>query len=155
MINAGLFFLDKIDMNLEASEDVFERASEIIKRINPRAIFTLWPIDCHPDHSAIYEITRKALRLAEKKVELYFCEEGFGIQTTAFSPDIYVDISDVMEEKINMLRMHECQNINDRLVNFILKQNEYRGLEVSCKYAEAYKMITPFTNKTKSVLMEI
>jgi len=155
MLGAELSFLDEIDLELLPSQNVIDKVASILKQIDFRAVFTLWPIDVHPDHSAIYEICRKAIRAAWKKTELYFCEEGFGIQTTAFHPDVYVDISGVINEKIKMLRLHECQNQDDRMVKLILKQNEFRGLEVSCAYAEAFKMPVPITNRTKSVLMEI
>ena len=142
-LGAELTFLGKIDGSLFAGREICEKVSEIISKIKPKAIFTLWPVDSHPDHSAISEITRKAMMLSESSAELYYFEAGMFTQTSQFAPDIYVDITDAMDEKMKLVRCHQSQNPEDRLACDCLKQSEIRGVAARCRYAEGFKTPHP------------
>lgn len=155
MLGAHLTFLGCIDREVLADQRTNEKVADLLMQIKPRAVFTIWPVDSHPDHSASYEITRKALFLTGLTPEVYFCEESMGDQTTSFTPRIYVDISSVFEEKKKLIRLHPSQNVKDCLVADATRQNSFRGLECGCQFAEGYQMAHPITNKFRSVLLEI
>ena len=141
-LNAELTFLDLIDREVFADKVNCEKLGVLLTELNPRAVFTIWPIDSHPDHSAISEMTRKALFLTNCKTELYFCEERFGNQTTCFEPDLYVDISDFMELKLEIIRYHKCQNANDSMAQSAIAQALHRGQKCQCEYAEGFKVMS-------------
>jgi len=155
-LNGELTFLGKMDQNVFADEATCREVAEYLKEIDPAAVFSIWPSDTHPDHSAISEITRKAVRMSGLSPELYYCEEStIGGQTTHFHPDIYVDIITVIEEKLKMLRCHKSQNREDHLAQNMLKQCKFRGGESGLKYTEGFKCRFKLTNKTKSILFTI
>ena len=158
LLDAELTFLDRIDGELFADREICERVAEELKSIQPAAVFTLWPVDRHPDHAASSNITRKALRLAELECELYFFCAGLGSQTTHFHPDIYVDISDVVKDKTALIRCHACQNVEDRMVDGILRQDSFRAAEVGIgvkKHAEGFKMVFPLLSGRTFILQDL
>ncbi len=153
MLGAELTFLGLIDAEVYAGREICERVEAMLRQIQPVAIFTIWPIDWHPDHSAIAEIAQKARHLAGFSGEFYYIEEGLGSQTTSFRPDIYVDITPVFDERIRLLRLHACQNVDDCLVNEAIRRAEFRGQECGCRYAEGFKMPLPPRKGSASVLL--
>lgn len=156
LLGAELTFLDLIDREVFADKANSEKLGTILEKIQPCAVFTIWPIDSHPDHSAIAEMTKKAIFLTKLETELYFCEESFGEQTTQFDPDIYVDISDTLDNKLEIIRCHESQNSDDNLAQSAITQAVHRGLKCNAKYAEGFKPVTSLVaNKNKNIFDEI
>ncbi len=143
LLMANLTFLDRTNGELFADREICERVAGIFKELQPVAAFTLWPINRHEDHTTVYEITVKALRLAglEDAVEVYMSENGIGGQTNQFEPDLYVDISGVIEQKREIVRCHKSQNQGD--VDRVTRRNEIRGLFAGCEYAEGFKSLRP------------
>lgn len=138
LLGASLTFLGKLDRELYADQETCKRVADIIREINPIAVFTIWAVDDHPDHSAISEIVRKAVFITERPIEIVYCEEGEH-QTTLFEPEVYIDISDVIEKKLALIRCHVCQNKDDKLVQHFLEKSARRGAEVGCDYAEGFR----------------
>lgn len=156
MMGAKVTFLDRIDREVFADKITSEKVAEILKRLKPVAIFTIWPIDSHPDHSAVSELTKKAIFLSEIKCELIFFEARLGGQTTQFNPDIFVDISKVIEEKMALIRVHVCQNPQDSMAQASLRQSSARGMQNNVAYAEGFKTVWPLGIKRKSsILLEV
>lgn len=141
LLGANLNFLGRIDQELYADIETCRQVADTVRRTAPIALFTLWPVDNHPDHSAVSEIARKAVFMAQRSIEIVYCEEG-DRQTAHFTPDIYVDISGVIDEKLELVRCHESQNKNDSMVQACLKKASRRGEEVGCAYAEGYLSIS-------------
>lgn len=152
LLGAELTFLNRIDAELFADADICHAAAQIIRQVRPVAIFTLWPVDYHPDHSAMSEIARKAHHLAASEAELLFYEAGYSTQTTQFTPDCYVDITPVLDRKLQLTRCHACQNVKGRLEKALTEQAAFRGGLAGCPYAEGFKSLRPWKNTTHSVL---
>jgi LmbE family N-acetylglucosaminyl deacetylase len=104
-------------------------------------VFTLWPINV-ADHAGAWFVAMKALRLAGlfSATELYMSENGIGGQTSMFDPDLYVDISDVIEAKRKMVDCHASQHAN---ADGVLERNRIRGRFAGCEYAEGFKVYKP------------
>lgn len=152
MLGADLTFLGQIDAEVFADRQACEQVAGLIRRLKPVAVFTLWPIDAHPDHLAVSNIARKAMGLAGSKAELVFFEAYFRSQTSQFDPDIYVDITPVIERKMAIVRCHKCQNTGGRLERGMREQNSFRGGQCGVAFAEGFKTVRPWKNTTKSVL---
>lgn len=152
---AGVTFLDRIDRELLPDEATCRLTAELLTKHDPVALFTIWPIDAHPDHSAISEIARKALFYSGLTPELWYMEEDIGSQTTRFIPDLYVDISPVIDEKIEAVRCHVCQNREDHMALRTRERNRSRGTESKLQYAEGFKSPLPLTNHSRSILFEL
>lgn len=160
IINAELKFLDLVDGYVYADRQICESVAEIFKSIQPMAVFSLWPVDSHQDHAAVSEISRKALQIAKLKAEFYMAEASMFSQTSQFHPDIYVDISEIIEKKIEVIRCHESQNrptaySKYSLEELCLRQFSFRGAECGCKYAEGFKTMRPITGGKQSVLFTL
>ena len=141
LIPAEPHFLDMIDQDVYASREVCAKVAGLLKEIKPSAVFTIWPIDNHVDHSAVGEITMKAVRMSGIKTEIIFCEEQPN-QTCLFSPDYHVDISAQIDLKMELIRCHKCQNSRDGMALRALRRAEIRGAEAGCAHAEAFKSLT-------------
>lgn len=154
-LSATLHFLGRMDGELFADRETSMKVVDIIISTDPVAIFTIWPVDSHPDHSAISEITKKGIFLSGKNPELIFSEEGSS-QTSHFTPDLYVDISDVIEKKMELIRCHTCQNRDDRLAPLFLEKSVLRGKESGFKHAEGFKtLLSPDTGSILRTLKQM
>jgi LmbE family N-acetylglucosaminyl deacetylase len=148
--------VDRIDREVFADKITSEKVAKILKGLNPVAVFTIWPIDSHPDHSAVSELTKKAIFISELDCELLFCEERLDRQTSQFQPDILVDISSTMKFKLQMLRKHVCQNPNDIMAKSAIRQSGARGMKRNVEYAEGFKTIYPLgTSRKNSILLDL
>ena len=79
----------------------------------PRAVFTHWPVDTHPDHVQCSAAVQHALFNVRRdhgfSCELYFFEETVA-QTMNFNPQYYVDVSSVFPEAMELIALYACQN---------------------------------------------
>ncbi|MBI5722791.1 MAG: PIG-L family deacetylase [Planctomycetes bacterium] len=155
LLGAEATFLGRIDGELYADLEICRKVAGFLTNERPAAFFSLWPIDSHPDHAATSEIARKAIRIAGYKGEFYMAEESLSHQTSQFEPDIFVDITEVMEQKCELLRCHACQNRDDALVAAAERQSAFRGSQAGCKYAEGFKTILPLKSSDRSILLSL
>ena len=63
ILGAELTFLGRIDAETYADQELCDRVAGVIDELKPVALFALWGIDRHPDHSAVSEVARKAAGL--------------------------------------------------------------------------------------------
>jgi len=150
LLGGKLDFLGRIDAELIVDAETCRRAAEIVRRTNPAAVFTLWPVDNHPDHAAVSEIARRAVLMAGSPAEIVYFEAGED-QTELFTPSVYLDISEVMDRKLELVRCHECQNPDDRLAQHSLRKATRRGKEIGCAYAEGYRPLPASDSDTPSI----
>ena len=159
ILDAKLTFLGQIDAFTYADKEICEKVAAILKDLQPKAVFTLWPINEHPDHIVVHGISVKALMLAGlyHQTELYFSENQMGVQTNQFDPDVYINISEVIETKKDLMRCHHSQNPTEADVERYFQRNVFRGMLSGCKFAEGFKTNYPLTvngkRKTGSVLL--
>lgn len=118
---------------------------DVLRKINPQFIFVNYYDDTHQDHRYLAEATISATRYI-KNVLFY------EVPTTQnFSPNVFVDINDVLEKKISLLKAHESQvmktNIEDLSIAEIAKSSaNFRGIQGRVKYAEGFRSLRLFIN---------
>ncbi|MFA6104270.1 MAG: PIG-L family deacetylase [Victivallaceae bacterium] len=146
-LNASLTFLSQMDGEVYSDRETCKIVTSGLKRLQPKAIFTLWPVNRHPDHVAAYDIAMQAVRLSgiSRDTDVYMAENDIGGITRQFEPDILVDISDVIEQKKELVRLHKSQNQNEEAVSQVISRNVFRAKFASCTYVEAFKMTSPVT----------
>ena len=116
--------------------DHYQAFQKNLEAENPDAVITHWPIDTHPDHRAITNLTFEAWKQLKHKFALYYYEVGEDTQQFP-APTHYVDISSVVETKKAACYAHASQTpdhyypIEDTMAAF-------RGLESGSNRAEAY-----------------
>jgi bacillithiol biosynthesis deacetylase BshB1 len=128
---------------------------EVIRNAKPDVVFTMSPSDYHGDHVNTGRIVVEAVfnagvpRIRTKSPahtprKVYYCDNVFGI---GFEPDLWVDISDLMDTKVEALRQHKSQIewLKDHHgIDFIDDAracSRFRGLQVGVKYAEAFQQV--------------
>lgn len=145
LINGEINFMGKIDGDIYADKAGVDTVAYFLNKINPDIIFTMWGVDV-PDHAAAGNMALKALwqtSMIHSK-EVYFMEAGRGGQTNQFNPDFYINITDIYEEKLNLIRCHVSQNRDDRLAK--LNINKIHGQLARCDQAEVFKTYYPAVN---------
>ena len=115
LVGAKVHWLGFQDGRLYATPEACKAVADLISEVKPRAIFSMWPIDWHQDHSMAGTITLKVAMLAKFKGEFYYYEEVYG--SKGFVPMHFVDVSAVADVKRKYLRCHESQNARDYLLN--------------------------------------
>jgi LmbE family N-acetylglucosaminyl deacetylase len=118
----------------------YQAFQSLIEKENADAVFTHWPIDNHPDHRAIANLTFEAWKQLKRRFPLYYYEVSDGEDTTQFpAPTHYVDISEVASTKKAACYAHASQNpdffygLQDTVATF-------RGFQGGSKKAEAYML---------------
>lgn len=111
---------------------------KLLQAEKPDAVFTHWPIDNHPDHRAMANLTFEAWKQLKQPFPLYYYEVSDGEDTTQFpAPTHYVDITTVADTKKAACYAHASQSpdffygLQDTVATF-------RGFQGGSKRAEAY-----------------
>ena len=130
--------------------EVFDKniLKDIILKKKPSRIFTHSPDDPHPDHQAVFTITKEVLKSIKSNVELYTFDVWnlFTIRTRNY-PKLFVDISDTFKVKIKAFDMHKSQmNTKITLGWSIYLKAILSGWNNHCKYAEVFYKI-PLADK--------
>ena len=155
LIGADYYCVELGDGYAESgNKEARERLIEIIRKTTPDVIITHNPDDYMRDHKQASEFAYDASFIStlphlftESKFTTNF-PPIFYMDTLAgigFIPTEYVDISDVIELKMQAISCHESQikwlRDHDRIdfLDFVRTCNKYRGLQASVKYAEGFK----------------
>lgn len=115
----------------------YEEFHALLTGENPDVVWTHWPIDNHPDHRAITMLTYNSWNKSGKKFALYYYEVSNGEDTLQFSPNRYIDISEVESQKRAACYAHASQT-PDRYYALQDDVARFRGMEAGYKRAEAF-----------------
>lgn len=116
------------------------------KRINeykPDIIFTHWPFDTHQAHVGTGKSTITAAR-RYNTIYLYEPIAPSGRSYVAFRPQVYVDITDFIECKIDSLKCHETEykKFGESWIDGVRARAKFRGYEMGTDgYAEAFEVL--------------
>ena len=128
--------------------DLVRRISKVINEIHPEVVYLPNRSDVHSDHrvcfEAAYACTKSFRFKSVRKVLMYEClsesEYAPALASTAFIPNYFCDISDFMQQKINILSIYESE-LGDhpfpRSVENVKALSTFRGATCGCRYAEA------------------
>ena len=107
-IGVPLHWCQAIDGEAFADRTETERIAKIFKELRPRAIITHALIDTHYDHMMSAAAAIKATQLAGIRPEIYFQEQE--IQSRAFQPVYWVDVSKLTDRKRELISLWACQH---------------------------------------------
>ena len=153
-IGAELIWLGYPDEFIYPDHDTRMRFIEMIRQARPDVILTHAPNDYHQDHKTVSELVFVSSFIGavpNVKTEsathpricpLYYMDTLAG---NDFLPDEYVDVTDSLETKLEMLRCHQSQlewlgdyNGID-IQEFVTTVARFRGLQSGVKYAEGFR----------------
>ena len=131
-------FLTQIDGRTEINREVYDEMKDLLESEKPDLVITHWPIDQHRDHRHCAIAVFDAWSKLGHPFDLYYAEVMTGRQTLTFTPDTYVDITAVREQKLEAYLCHKSQLLEKNIAIYHDPMEEMRGLEFQCKYAEAF-----------------
>ncbi len=134
---ADLFWGGYTDTQIPLNQGLISELEGIIEKVRPRFIFTHWWDDTHQDHRNLTACTLSATRYTPN----FLFYEGPTSQN--FDPHVYVDISEVLEAKMDLLKAHASQitktHIEDTsIVDMAMSAAVFRGIQARVKHAEGF-----------------
>ena len=129
--------------------DIIKVISKIKEEIKPDIIFTHYENDLNIDHKITYQAVITATRPIENESvkEIYSFEILSSTEwqyPISFSPDVFFDIQDTMELKLNAMRCYKselCLYPHPRSLEGIELNAKYNGMRVGKNYVEAFKSV--------------
>ena len=110
----------------------------VITRINPDVVYIPSMNDTHQDHRSAYRAALVATRMVS---EVYIYQSPS--TTTDFKPNLYVDITDFIEMKIQAVRIHSSQGgkvyMAAEAIEGLAKANAFQVF-LNGRYAEAFEV---------------
>ena len=156
LIGARVVTLDVPDLEVNSNDPEQTKAMiEIVRTAQPDLIITHSPQDYMKDHQEVQKLVFDA-SFSASIPSLYPSEHGIAAITPLyymdtlagvnFLPTEYVDISDVIETKLNALDTHHSQTDwmreHDHIdfLEFVRTCSRFRGLQCGVQYAEGYQV---------------
>ena len=126
-----------------------EKLLEILQRIKPKLLFIPHGQDIHKDHQLVHESALVASRpnsniYQPKQIMAYetLSETEWGL--SPFVPNVFIDISDHIDSKINAMKIYGSQLKkipHTRSIDSIKSLARFRGGTINVKYAEAFMLV--------------
>lgn len=151
-----VLFLHQPDGRVEATLAFRDQIVNVLRRLKPHIVVSMdpgnWAFDnfyhYHPDHratalavcDAIYPAAGTATYVPQpdeglpphKVREVYF--------TASAKPNIYIDITETIELKVQALTSHRSQLKDPERLTNVVRENAARyGTQLNCHYAEAFR----------------
>ena len=153
LYGAEVRFLRADDERLLDTNEMRTRVLDAMRWANPDVIFTQSPTDESPDHWMTARLVKAMVlslpgvnqqsseRPCTKKVSVFTWENDACVGSP--QPEVYVDISDVMDRKLQSFRSHVSQvgymgSFDIEIENDVKIPDRFRGLQYGCEYAECF-----------------
>lgn len=140
-----IFWGGYMDSQVPLSKELISSIEFVLTEIKPDYIFVHNEEDTHQDHRTLAKATLSATRYVPN---FLFYE---GPTTVNFSPNVYIDIDEIIEDKITLLKKHKSQVSKVipgmpelSIVDFALSTARFRGIQGRMKTAEAFKSLRLF-----------
>jgi LmbE family N-acetylglucosaminyl deacetylase len=108
----------------------------------PELVITHWPHDTHQAHRNAALTTLSAARHL-RSIVMYEPIFPSGRSYVAFRPQVYVDITDYLDQKDRSLRAHASQwrRYGDAWIDAVRARSHMRGYEIGVPHAEAFEVV--------------
>jgi LmbE family N-acetylglucosaminyl deacetylase len=121
--------------------ELVERVDAIARELRPAAVFTHGPADFHKDHLLVFDACRSAQR---SEFRDFFCYHPTTCRPAPvdFHPQVYVDITDTLELKLEAVGAHASQFAARGLdTEFLRDMARAQGLLAGARYAEGLELV--------------
>ena len=126
--------------------------SDVVKKIGPNTIYVNNHRDIHTDHQIAFGAVMSSVKSFNqpyiKRVLMYetISETEFAApqESSAFYPNVFVDISDYFKIKSRIFQIYKSEVMNapfPRSLEVIEALAKYRGSRIGVKYAEAFSLL--------------
>ena len=140
-----VFWGEYQDTRLPLNSKLIDKIEEVLVEVKPDLILVNFGDDTHQDHRILTQATMSATRYVRNVL-------FFEVPTTQnFNPQVFVDISDILELKFQVLEAHASQvmktNIENMSIVELARANAlFRGIQGRVKFAEAFAPLRLFIN---------
>lgn len=136
-LHSKLHWGNLIDTQVNLNKELIDIIESCINEVKPDLIFTPYYNDTHQDHRNISSATTTATRHLRN---VLFYEVP---TSTDFVPNVYVDIGDVLQYKLKLLRIHKSQVFKTKVPGLNILENAkstaiFRGFQDRVKHAEGF-----------------
>ncbi len=130
--------------------EIISSIRNVFEEVKPEWIIIPGQYDAHSDHRVVYNccmVAAKAFRAPYIKRIItteIASETDNGFQETKFYPNLYVDISDEIEDKIKAVKIYDTEIEDEpfpRSIGNIKALAQNRGAACNCLYAEAFCIV--------------
>ena len=138
------------DLNDSIKGNLINSIGEAFDRIKPDCIILPDYNDAHSDHKYVFEAAYACSKIFRRSyikriltMEI-ISETNFGMPYDTFKPNLYVDITDYLDKKIEALKIYDTELGKlpfPRSVDAVKAQAIIRGTESGALYAEAFRVI--------------
>lgn len=132
--------LDYPTKDVPYNATLVEELNAKIDTFDPDIIFTHWPYDSHKSHNNTAHATLAAGRYCNS-ILLFEPIGPAGRSIQSFRPQVYVDISDFIEQKMAAVKAHESEfaKYGKAWVDAVHGRAHLRGFEMGVEYAEVFE----------------
>lgn len=128
------------DTKIPVNKELIQIIEDVINQTKPDLILFNYFNDIHQDHRAVAQAAVSATRHI-KNVLFYEVPT-----TQEFEPDVFVDIGDVLDQKLELLKMHHSQVDKTRVPGLSILESasscaNFRGFQGRVKFAEGFKAL--------------
>ena len=145
------YFLDYLTVKLDTipQKELNEAISKVVNEVNPDILYIPHKGDLNKDHRLVFESSLVATRPANHKIKRIssyetLSETEWGQPIEPFIPNVYVNISETFEIKIEAMKAYESelkQYPHPRSLEIVEALAKKRGSEVGVKFAEAFMLV--------------
>jgi len=135
-----LYWADLLDTQVVDNHDLILKIEDVVKATNPDLVFLNFYDDVHQDHRAIAQAGVSATRYIK---EVLFYE----VPTTQhFQPDIFIDIDELLADKLKLVSVHASQVNRTKVANLSILESvqacaTFRGYQGRIHSAEGFKAL--------------
>lgn len=140
-INAKKVFWGQFkDTYVPSNKQVISTIEDAIKKTDSEIVFINYYEDTHQDHRLIAD---NAIASSRYIKNVFFYEVP---TTQRFEPDAFVDISDILKDKLRLLTLHASQVTRTGVEKLSILEStkscaNFRGFQARVKYAEGFKSL--------------
>jgi LmbE family N-acetylglucosaminyl deacetylase len=135
-------FLDLSPEDIVFGRRMVSLIDSLIKKHKTTSVYTQWIGDSHQDHQIL---TQSVIAASRDVNNLYMYETTIpgGVTEKAFRPQLFIDVTNEMENKMKSLKYFKSQNIRcgPFWIDAIIGRSLYRGYQMNTKYAEAFEIV--------------
>lgn len=139
--------LQQIDLSV-----IISKVAKVISDVRPSVVYMMFAHDVHSDHrvafDAVYSCTKsfrypfiERIYMMETLSETEFAP---AIAAKTFNPNVYVDITDYMDKKLEIMRMYDTEVMEEpypRSLSSIKALAKLRGSRAGVMFAEAFQLL--------------
>lgn len=150
--NTFLFDFPTMSLSTSSLQTLIPKVSKAVIETKPEIIYCLNRSDAHSDHRIVFDAVMACTKSFRypfiREVLLYECisetEFAPAIPEKVFQPNCYVDISNQLAEKMELMKIYESElgeHPFPRSIDNIKALATFRGATAGVKYAEAFQLI--------------